>query len=198
VANIDIKNIIETIPEILQYFVSGYIFMTLFTFLASKVVDQSVKLICSCVVSFIWVSLIRSLNSVFIQSHILNSIWVISCLSCILSIICAIVFSKLYTNKNFKRFMVNTFTKTPHETVWRNVVDLETGTNLKVYLKGKDYYILGHLYSYEEKGNESWFCLHCPVFYTIKDNISIYTQENNNNAFLAFNLQDVDMIEIFV
>jgi len=90
---------------------------------------------------------------------------------------------------------VRVFGVPPHSTVWRNIVK-STGTNLKVYLKDKDFYWLGHLYSYEENGDESWFCLHKPIKYNMQNQM-VYNQGDNDGAFLTFRLGDVECIEIF-
>ena len=193
---ISIKDIIGIIPEILQYFVSGFIFVFIFKTICSKKIDNTMQLIGSCVLSFIWVSLIKSLNEIIWGSCLLSNLWVIVMISILLSLITSLIFSKIYTSNCFRNRLVKWFGISPHNSVWDNVVNRKA-TNIKVYLKGKEFYWIGHLYSYEDNGNDSWFCIHKPIKYD-QQNQMLYNQGNNENAYLIFKINDVECIEIFV
>lgn len=96
--------------------------------------------------------------------------------------------------------MIRLFHKTPNDDIWRDVLDLENGSNLKVYLKDKDYYIIGHHKNHEEKGEDSWLAL---SGYGKFDKITNenYMQEpnfiNNSAVIITVRFSDIDYIEIF-
>lgn len=77
---ITIKDIIELIPDILQYFVSGYIFISIFKSICSIRVDTLIQIIYSCVISFSLISGIRNINETWIHAAFLNGLWGLSSL----------------------------------------------------------------------------------------------------------------------
>lgn len=96
--------------------------------------------------------------------------------------------------------MVKTFHKTPNDDIWRDVLDLEQGSNLKVYLKNQDYYIIGHHKNHEEKGNDSWLALSgfCKMDKHTNGN---YESEpsflGQDNIIITIRFSDIEHIEIF-
>lgn len=194
--NISLKDIITIIPDILQYFVSGYIFILIFKSICSKKIGATIQLIYSCVISFLFISLINGLNAVWIKSALLNNLWVISILSVFLSAIISVIISKIFISKWFHKFLVNCFGISPRASAFDNVIDCKNGTNIKVYLKDKDFYIVGHLFSFEDNGNDSWYCIHKQQKYNFNNEL-LYSQEDNENAHLLFNIKEVDYMEIF-
>lgn len=154
------------------------------------------QMILSCAISFTWVSLIQWLNLVWFKHETLSNIWSMVIISIILSIIVSTAFSIIYLSQWFRNFLIKHFGITSHDSVWKNVAHCKNGANLKVYLKNKDFYIIGHLYSFEDNSNNSWFCLHEPQKYNLNNQL-FYSQEGNSNAYLVFNLNEVEFIEIF-
>lgn len=57
-----IKDLINNIPDILQYFVSGYIFISVFCWIASKKINLTVQAIWSLAISFTLAPFIRTIN----------------------------------------------------------------------------------------------------------------------------------------
>jgi len=194
---IPIKDIIGMIPEILQYFVPGFIFIFIFRSLCSIKIDSSMQLINSCVISFIWVSLINMANEIWWNNCLVTNLWVIVTISILLSTLFSIIFSKIYVSNWFRRSLANWFGISPYSTAWDNIVS-KHGTNVKIYLKDKPYYWTGHLYSYEDQGNNSWFCISKPVKRNSTDNKIIYNQGSAEGSYLAFRIGDVECIEMFV
>jgi len=194
-SDINLKEIIAIIPDILQYFVSGSIFVLIYRTVCSKKIEPFMHLVWSCVISFVWVSLIRTVNELWLRFCWLDSLWVVVSISIALSIIVSVALSMVLMSKWFRRLTVFCFGISPHSSVWRNVANGDSAY-LKVYLKSKDFYWAGSLYSYEENGNESWICIHKPVKYN-NNNTMLYTQGDNENAYLAFNLKDVESVELF-
>lgn len=96
--------------------------------------------------------------------------------------------------------MLKYFHRTPNNDIWLDIFDLEKGSNLKVYLKNEDYFIVGQYRLHEEKGEDSWFAL--SGFSTHKKDsnqeiISFSTIEQKDKIFVTFRLRDVEHIEVF-
>ena len=78
--------------------------------------------------------------------------------------------------------MVTLFHKTPNDNIWRDVLDLTHGSNLKLYIRDANYYIIGHHRNIEEKGDDSWIVLTefiKPVSYT---HLDVYKRQTMNYA----------------
>lgn len=130
--------LLDIIPDILQYFISGFIFVFIYKILCSKKIELSMQLIMSCVISFAWVSLINAINEIWLHNCHLSSLWVVVSISIILSAIASILFSKLVTSNWFHKKTVKYFGISPHNSVWRNITK-SGSSNVKVYLRDKDY-----------------------------------------------------------
>ena len=165
----------------------------------SKKISEKTMLIMSCIISYILLSLTSILRIKIFKSlpdtPLINSLlcWVIG------SIIVFII-AILFQRKLFKKLMVKLFHKTLNDDIWRDVLDLEKGSNLKIYLKGKDYYLIGHHKNHEEKGNDSWIALSAFAKFDVKTNKN-YNNEpsylNNKNIYIVVRFTDIDYVEVF-
>lgn len=163
----------------------------------------------SCVLSYIYMSLltliIRSIEIyLFIRYKLQISIgWhplITSALAFILGTFFSLLFAKIYTCSTFKNVMVKLFHKTPNDDIWRDVLDLDNGSNLKVYLKNQDYYVIGHHKNHEEKDGESWLALSafCKIDKTtnrIFGNEKSYLDKED--VIITIRFSDIEHIEIF-
>lgn len=190
-----LKDLIKIIPDILQYFVSGYIFISIFCWIASKKINLTVLLIWSAIISFTLTSFIKAINISFIKLNFLNNIWGISFLSIVLSIILAFIIGKRFRSKKFADKMVGKFGISPYDSIWENIITHKSAY-LKIYLKDKNYYFQGSFYSIEDKDDKSWICIKQHQKCNMKDEV-IYSQENTTNVNLVLKLSDVDYIELW-
>ena len=102
--------------------------------------------------------------------------------------------------KWFQKVTIKLFHKTLSDDIWRDVFDLENGSNLKVFLKDKDYYLIGHLKNYEEKEDSSWLALSGFAKFDKKTNKPCIEEPiylNNSSVFVTVRFADIDFIEIF-
>lgn len=183
--------LLENIPMILQYFLPGYWAITLFSFLSSKKINKKVTLVLSCLFSYLSISLI----SLFRQ---INNTLTLSGISFILLSVLTIITSILYSSKWFKGILIKLFHKTPHSDIWHDVLDLNKGSNLKVYFKNSDIGLIGHHKVHEENGEDSWFAISAPMKFNVTtDTIVDDKNKDNENIVVTFRLIDVEHIEIF-
>lgn len=123
-----------------------------------------------------------------------------SAISVILGFIIVCIIVALSQQKHIKRIMIRLFHKTLNNDIWRDVLDLKNGSNLKVYLKDNDYYIIGHYKNHEENGTDSWLALNAFAKYD-KETNKKYKNEpsylNDSNVIITVRFSDVEHIEIF-
>lgn len=93
--------------------------------------------------------------------------------------------------------MVTLFHKTSNDNIWRDVLDLTHESNLKLYIRDADYYIIGHHRNIEEKGDDSWIVLTEFIKHSKDDNQVIETHDGQEKDMIAIRLSDVEYAEIF-
>jgi len=96
--------------------------------------------------------------------------------------------------------MIFLFHKTPNEDIWRDILDFKNGSNLKIYLKNENYYVIGHHKNIEEKGEESWITLSGFAKFDKKTNENYMNEPsyiNDESVIYMIRLIDIEHIEIF-
>ena len=155
----------------------------------------------SCVISYVLLSFLSLLRELIpIINRLPDTAIINSALCCIFGTILCILIALVYNNKYFKKLTVTLFHKTPFNDIWHDVIDFSNGSNLKVYIRDKDYYIIGHHFAHEEKGNDSWLAVSAFAKYDVETNLP-YKDEpsflDDRNVKLTIRLSDVEHIEIF-
>lgn len=187
------------LPLLLQYIVPGYIVIMMVCFALSKKVNGKNLLVFSCIVSYVLISFIALLRTRYF-TKIPNNPIVNSALSIILGAVLACIIVIVSQRKWFQKVTIKLFHKTLSDDIWRDVFDLENGSNLKVFLKDKDYYLIGHLKNYEEKEDSSWLALSGFAKFDKKTNKPCIEEPiylNNSSVFVTVRFADIDFIEIF-
>lgn len=190
----------QNIAIIMQYFVSGFLFLNIISYLCSKKIDKNYMILLSCIISYVLVSFITYLCNICKRTDILREPLNISALTIIIAILLAFILSYFLMQADTNKLLAKYFHKTFHDDIWHDVLDLENGSNLKVYLKNEKYYIIGHHKNHEENGNDSWLALSGFAKFD-KETNELYKNEpsylENNNVIITIRLSDVEHIEIF-
>lgn len=195
----EFASILNNLPLILQYIIPGYLTIKWFEFTLSKRIDTKNLLIFSCAISYCFLSLISLLRIKWLKT-IPDTPFINSALSIILGIVIVSIIAILSQRKWFKNLTVHLFHKTLNDDIWHDVLDLENGSNLKVYLKDKDYYLIGHHKNHEEKGNDSWLALSGFAKFDKETNKNYKNEPsyiNNEKIVITVRFSDIEHIEIF-
>lgn len=194
-----LAEVFENIPLILQYLVPGYVSLTIFRFFASKKSKEAQsEIIFSAVVSYVFIAITEVLIiKVFFLNFFHESVLMKSGLAVIVGSIGAIICALVFRAKWFSNMLVRCFNKTPNDDIWMDIIDFKRGSNLKIYERDKDYYVTGHHYANEEKGNDSWFAVTAYTKKDVDNDKVIEDHSSDEKAILAVRLSDVDHIEIF-
>lgn len=197
----ELNLILENIPKLLQYFIPGYWTIFVFRYFCSKKTSDNVINIMSCVISYILVSFVALLRlrcnflSLLPDNAIINS-----SIAILGGTLFAILFALIFSSKWFSKFTVRLFHKTPNEDIWRDVLDLKYGSNLKLYLKNEDYYIIGHHKNHEEKDGDCWIAVSAFAKFDKSTNKN-YKEEpyflNDENVIYTVRFSDIEHLEIF-
>lgn len=180
----------------MQYFISGFIFLKTLCFLNAKDnYDSSFFAIWSVVVSFIITSIVKTLDALILpQYEFLPWTEILVCI--LIGVFAAFVIYWLMNNKHLARLLNKTTRKSINSDIWRDIIDYDLGTILKVFLKNQPIIYIGKLMTHEEKGLDSWFVL--------KDYICLYTDKDEEfdssscpqPTVAAINLNEVERIEL--
>lgn len=192
-----ISQILENIPVLLQYYLPGLWTITVFKYFCSKEIQKESQTILACVVSYVLLSISDLLSNIPFLGGIKVSVLGKSGISIILGTLLALLISSVFCAKWFSGVMVALFHKTPNDNIWRYVLDLTNGSNLKLYIRDADYYIIGHHRNIDEKGDDSWVVLTEFIKHNKNDNRVIETHEGKKDDMIAIRMSDVEYAEIF-
>ncbi len=171
----------------------------MFEFALSKKIDTKNILILSCVISYALLS-IMSLIRIKWLVWLPNTAIINSGLSIVFGVLFVCLIAILSQRKWFRKITVKLFHKTLNNDIWRDVLDLENGSNLKVYLKDKDYYVIGHHKNHEENGNDSWIALSAFAKFDKTTNKNYKNEPvylDRKDVIITIRFSDIEHIEIF-
>lgn len=186
------EELFQNMPQLLQYLVPGYLCILIFKSLTSRKIGTNITILMGCVISFVTIGILQLVS---VRITPLTEFWVLCIVACCLDAIVGIIAAYLFRHQRFKQVFVKCFAVTPDGSAISNVVDWENGSNVKVYLHDTDYYLLGHLFSLENNGANSWMCLHSPMKCHL-DGTTFYSQADNDDAYLSLPLTSVLYMEI--
>lgn len=192
-----ISQILENIPVLLQYYLPGLWTIAVFKYFCSKEIQKESQTILACVVSYVLLSISDLLSNIPFLGGMKVSVLGKSGISIILGTLLALLISSVFCAKWFSGVMVALFHKTPNDNIWRDVLDLTNGSNLKLYIRDADYYIIGHHRNIDEKGDDSWVVLTEFIKHNKNDNRVIETHEGKKDDMIAIRMSDVEYAEIF-
>lgn len=196
--------IIENIPVILQYFIPGFLCLIIFKGITGINISNTYTAIFSCVFSYILLS-ISELAFVWIKdlASFTTNIYIRSIISIIIGLSLSIIFGVCYHTKKLGKIIKSISGKTQYRRIWRDVIDLDNGSNLKIYVKNNSYYVYGHFRNVEEYEDDPYIAVfgygkYNKVTNELIENEIDYMNENlkNDNHIYMIKMSNVDHIEI--
>lgn len=185
----NIENLITIIPDLLDLFLSGFIFMLIYNWISSRKVDTMSFVVGSIFISY----LIKVICSLFLPPTISHSLVVL--IYVVVAIISSLAISIFINTNSFKSILVTISYKTPNTFIFRDVLDFEEGTILCLYLKNSNIKILGQSSVMEENGIDSYLSLTNYSYYDNDDN-EIKTFLDSERGMVVTSLKDIERIEI--
>lgn len=190
------KDLIEIFPDLINLFLSGFIFMSVYNWLNNKKTDISVLTIWSLFISFL-VEAFYSMIHGFLFNNIVISdsikIFVYSVTGLALAFIC----TQIKRSKLIQRLLYQSNNKSVNDDVFQDIIDYKKPTMLNVYLKSANVYYIGKFCSREELGLDSWIVLINYFSVDKETNNPVFDPDAENyKSTVAINLRDVERIEI--
>lgn len=182
----------------MQYFCPGIIFIMIIRTFGFKKFAEKYTVIISCVISYLFVSLVGTANDLLFHIQALRKPLVVSGISMLVSLILGILLSLVFKSETFKKMTLKCFHKTLYDDIWQDVFDFKNGTNLKVYMRDKTYYVVGHYKYNEEKGDDSWMALSAYGMFDKANNKPVgLSYVDNENVIITLRMRDIEHIEVF-
>jgi len=193
--------LLDSIPKVLQYFIPGYWSLFIFRYFCSKRMSNYMMNLMSCVVSYILMAIITFMRvKIGFLLLIPDNALVNSAIAIFMGTVLSICIALIVSRKWFSNVMVYWFHKTTNDDIWREVINWKDGSNLKIYLKDQEYYLIGHQKNMEEKGEESWIAISAFGKFDKKTNEN-YREEpsylDDENVIYTVRLSDIEHMEIF-
>ena len=196
VNSIELQDLIGIIPELINLFLSGFIFMEIYNWLTNRNMDISVIVLWSLFVNtliVIFYSAVHSFIFVSYDFHEAVKILIYILTGCILPFVIVYV----QKSKLLKEILYRTNNKSINSDIFEDIIDYDKTTMMKVYIKGSDVYYIGAFKYREEKGLDSYIVL---INYASLNKETVKTvfkpSKEGVKSVAAINLQDIERIEI--
>lgn len=192
----NLHELIKIVPDLINLFLPGFIFMITYSWMNAKKYDVSVLTIGSLFISYIISVFYATIhNFIFINYDFNESI------KSLIYIISGLTFPPIIiffqNTKLFKNFLRKLNHKSIHEDIFDDIIDYNKKTILQVYIKNSSVMYIGTFKVREEKGSESYIAL---IDYAAMDvntkNVIFNPNKKNLNSSVVINLRDVERIEL--
>lgn len=195
----ELTAIINNIPNLLQYYVPGIIFIYIVKTGFSKKFSTWTINVAGCVISYVLLCLSTLIRSKWDLLSNIKPIYANSILSIVLALIVGFLLLHLITKQEFTEFMEQHFNMTLNDDIFYDVIDFKGGSKCKVTLKGKDFYIVGDMdYLGDKTDNDQQIVLRAHSKYKIGDDEeAIVSYDGDPHAKIVIRYSDIDMMEIF-
>lgn len=192
---IDLQDLIYIVQDLINLFLSGFVFMTLYNWLINTQMDIYLIGIWSLFIN----SLIKALCSV-LHSIILTETTFSESAKILIYVVTAILLSilvvKIRESNCFKNIISKLHQKTMNTNILDDVIDYDKRTTMMVYPKDSDIYYNGIFRLHEEKGAESYIAL-MNYYLCNKNDDEIIRDYSSVKSSVIINLQDIERIELF-
>lgn len=183
---IDINKILEVIPNILEYFIPGFIFLTIRNLsLAKETSKDKFIVINSIVISFVFVEILKLIPG-------LNN----SDKFTILSIVMMLILSKIYIKFKLEDKIIGQFIKgkTTSDDIFSALIEKEEGAWVRVYMK--DVIYVGKIFHSEDRYTDGNRYIILVAFqrFTYRWNL-VEDKSEDDYAKVLLNMRDISIIE---
>lgn len=183
---VNLKDLINIIPELIQLFLPGFIFMSIYNWFNNKKLEISIIILWSLFISYI----ANAIATLFTSNAT-----GISIISVIIGALSAILITLLKKIKIFNNFLSRVNHKSINSDIFDDIIDYEKKTIMCIHLKNSDIFYMGTFCIREEKGLESWIVL-VDYYELNKDNTILFnSNKSSKNYSIAINERDIERVE---
>lgn len=137
--------------------------------------------------------LISSAATIILPIGISHNLVLLACAG--LGVVIGGIISWLYSWNIARDILTALFHIVPGNSVLRDVIDWEHGADLKIQMKGADYYLIGPLNTMGGTGEDQWVSISNPEKWTL-DNMVLESWEDDDRTYMVIPLSEVEYITI--
>jgi hypothetical protein len=108
----------------------------------------------------------------------------------------AIMLHKIKISAPLNAMLQKLLQKETGDNIWKRVLDLESGNLVKIYMKDENLWYMGHVYSMEEKGKDSYLALINYLCHNNDDDSEYDSVEREVPSVIVVNLGDIRKAEV--
>lgn len=194
---INIKDLIPIMSDLINLFLSGFVFMYTYSWFNNRKIDISILTIWSLFISILIKSFYSALH-IFILPNIKIHDAIKIIIFFITGILLAIICTYIKQTKLFSKLLYKINNKSINDDIFDDIIDYDKRTMMNVFLKSSDIYYVGRFSFREENGINSWISLveYCSIDKTTNERI-FDPEIGGLYSSVAINLKDIERIEIF-
>ena len=158
--------------------------------------------ILSCTFSYLLISIVEFIFvTLKCSDQIKNNLYLRSFIGITIGVSLSIIFSIFYHTKLFGKILKSISHKTQYESIWRDVINLKTGSNLKVYIKNENYYVYGSFKCIETKQVDPYISIdrygkYDKITNELLEYEEFYFEDESYEHIYVIKMSNVDHIEI--
>lgn len=193
---INIKDLIYIIPDLINLFLSGFIFMTMYNWLNHKEMNLSLITIWSLFISIL-VKSICSIAHTFIFVNVKFSDSAKILIYSFIGLFLSVIITWLRNTKPLRMILYKVNNKSVNNDIFDDVIDYDRRTNMMVYLRNSPLLYIGRFLYREEKGINSYIALIDYACLSTKDGQAIFDPDKSDMlSTVVINLKDVERIQL--
>lgn len=193
---ITLHELIKIIPDLINLFLPGFIFMLVYGWMRNKKFDISIFIICGLFISNTIVIFYTTVHKFLFPNYnfyeeFKSLVYIVS------GLIFPFIAIYLTNTELFKIVLRKTNHKSMHSDIFDDMIDYNKKTMMQVYMKNSKTLYIGTFKFREEKGTDSYIALIDYASLNSDTKKTIFHPEKHNLvSSVVINLRDVERIEI--
>lgn len=193
---INLHELIKIVPDLINLFLPGYVFILVYGWMKAKKYDVSILIVSSLFLSYTISIFYTVVHDIILSDYNFNE-----ALKSLIYISSGLIFSLiivfLQNTKVFKKILRKLNHKALHDDIFDNILDYNNKTILQIYMKNSPVLYIGSFKVREEKGIDSYISLIEYIAIDSKTKETVFDPEENGlNSSVIINLRDVERIEV--
>lgn len=191
-----IKDLLSIVPDLINLFLSGFIFMVTYNWLNHKKMDTSILTVWSLFISILVKSLCGLLHEIILVNVIFSDSAKIIIYS-LFGFLLAICATWIRKTKLLQKILYKVNNKSVNDDIFDDVIDYNKRTGMFIYLKTSPIVYIGRFLYREENGADSYIALTDYVCLSADDGETIFDPDKSNMlSTVVINLRDIERIQL--
>lgn len=193
---IGIKDLISIVPDLINLFLSGFIFMATYNWLNHKKMEISLTTVWSLFISILVKSFCSVVHMVIFTDIAFSDASRILIYS-VIGLLLAIIITWIRNTKLLRIVLYRVNNKSINDDIFDDVIDYDRRTGMFVYLKNSPIVYIGRFLYREENGSDSYIALVDYECLSTVDGETIFNPDKSNMlSTVVINLRDIECIQI--